>query len=249
MANGLARSMARPAMSGLVLGSGIGLRQPRPDRRALTVSLTFHAAAVLGLLVWGVLAGRNAVQFETYRVRLVSPPAQVEGPPQPRQEIVAPAIVSVPRPETNVTAPPQRVERVERTQATTTEATPPVKKPEPVVGANARADSQGGDNIDVDIDGAEFPYPEYLQNIITQINRFFRWSGTGNPENVIAFHINRDGSVGGLQVVDRSADYTFDIQTIEAVELAGRRSMFGPLPDGWVQDRLWIRFRFLPPGR
>jgi hypothetical protein len=52
-----------------------------------------------------------------------------------------------------------------------------------------------------------------------------------------------------LQVVDRSADYTFDIQTIEAVELAGRRSMFGPLPDGWVQDRLWIRFRFLPPGR
>lgn len=248
MGNGHAGSMGRPAMSGLVLGSGIGLRQPRPDRRALTVSLGFHMTLIAGLMAWGVLAGRDAVEYETYRVRLYSPPAQVEGPPEPRPE-VAQTIVQAPRPETNVT-PPQSVERSTRTEATPTETKPPeTKPPEPVVGQNAQADSPGGDNIDVDIDGAEFPYPAYLQNIITQINRFFRWSGTGNPENVIAFHINRDGSVGGLQVVERSADYTFDIQTIEAVELAGRRGMFGPLPEGWVQDRLWIRFRFLPPGR
>jgi outer membrane biosynthesis protein TonB len=248
MGNGHARSMGRPAMSGLVLGSGIGLRQPRPDRRALTISLAFHVTVVVGLTVWGVLAGRDAVEYETYRVRLYSPSAQVEGPPAPRPEVVQ-TIVQAPRPETNVTPPPQRIERSERPQVTQTETKPPEKKPEPVVGANAKADSPGGDNIDVDIDGAEFPYPAYLQNIITQINRFFRWSGTGNPENVIAFHINRDGTVGALQVVERSADYTFDIQTIEAVELAGRRGMFGPLPEGWVQDRLWIRFRFLPPGR
>jgi len=247
LGNGHAGSIGRPAMSGLVLGSGIGLRQPRPDRRALTVSLVFHVVLLAGLTVWGVLAGREAVQYETYAVRLYSPPAQVEGPPEPRPE-VAQTIVQAPRPETNVT-PPRRVEQSTRTEATPTETKPPEKKPEPVVGANAQADSPGGDNIDVDIDGAEFPYPEYLQNIITQINRFFRWSGTGNPENVIAFHINRDGTVGGLQVVERSADYTFDIQTIEAVEIAGRRGMFGALPEGWVQDRLWIRFRFLPPGR
>ncbi len=248
MGNGHAGSFGRPAMSGLVLGSGIGLRQPRPDRRAYITSVVFHAVIGLGLVVWGFLAGRDAVRFETYRVRLYSPPAQVEGPPEPRAEI-AQTIVSAPTPEPTVTTTPQRVERVERAQVTPTETKPVEQKPEPVAGANAQADSPGGDNIDVDIDGAEFPFPAYLQNIITQINRFFRWSGTGNPENVIAFYINRDGSVGGLQVVDRSADYTFDIQTIEAVELAGRRGMFGPLPDGWVQDRLWIRFRFLPPGR
>jgi len=72
---------------------------------------------------------------------------------------------------------------------------------------------------------------------------------SGTPSAVVAFYINRDGTSGGIRIVERSGDIMFDAETMSAVELAGKNKAFGPLPDGWLQDRLWVRFRFLPPGR
>jgi len=238
------RSGTPQALRGLVLGSGIGLRRDRPDRRAVTSSLLVHAGMLVMFVLGGTLASRDLPAFENYRVRLVSPPPQVEGPPVPRPEI-APAIVATPRAETPT--PRERAPEVRRTESTPVEAEKP-KTAEPVAGAAPKPDSPGGDNLDVDIAGQEFPYPSYLENIIRQVNRYFRWSGASNPEVVLAFFIQRDGSVGGIQVVEKSGDFFFDLEAQKAVELAGRQGAFGPLPDGWVPDRLWVRFRFIPPG-
>ncbi len=232
------------ALRGLVLGSGIGLRRDRPDKRAVTSSLLVHAVLVAAFVLAGAVARRDLPDFENYRVRLLSPPPQVEGPPAPQPQVVQ-TIVAAPRPETP--RPRERAPEVRRTESTPVE-TPKPKTPEPVTGAAPKPDSPGGDNLDVDIQGQEFPYPAYLDNIIRQVNRYFRWSGASNPEVVLAFYIQRDGSVGGIQTVEKSGDFFFDLEAQKAVELAGRQGAFGPLPEGWLQDRLWVRFRFIPPG-
>lgn len=231
------------------LGGSIGRRQPRPDRRAVVGSAVFHVALLLGL--WGFTAIQpDLPEFEVYRVKLYSPPPQVEAPaPEPvalRTPIQPPRTVEritpTPPPPTPQPAPkPQTVEQPPPEQ-------PKPPEPEPVRGQNAQADSPGGENIDVDLEGQDFPYPDYLANIILQLQRYFRWSGSPNLENQVMFYVSREGGVGGIQVLQRSGDINFDLQAVNAVEQAGRRGAFGPLPDGWVQDRLWVRFRFLPPG-
>ncbi|HET9740798.1 MAG TPA: TonB C-terminal domain-containing protein [Solirubrobacteraceae bacterium] len=100
------------------------------------------------------------------------------------------------------------------------------------------------------MEGKEFPFPDYLENIILVLNRHFRWSGNPALEGEVAFYIERDGSVGdtSIQVTRKSGDFRFDLEMMSAVEQAGNRRAFGPLPDGWVSDKLWVRFKFLPPS-
>jgi len=236
-----------PHVEGMLLGSGIGIQHPRPDRRALMFSLAFHATVVVALVASGILRGRNLPEFQTVRIRLYSPPAQVEGPPAPKPAVTQ-QIVQAPTVEKPVEVPKPKEPVVKRPEQTVVPEEKP-KKPEPVTGANAKPDSPGGDNIDITQNGDEFPFPEYLDNVIMQINRFFRWDGDNSPEAVIAFYIARDGSVGGVQTVQKSGDWRFDMKAIDAVSQIGKRGAFGPLPDGWLQDRLWVRFRFIPPGR
>ena len=47
--------------------------------------------------------------------------------------------------------------------------------------------------------GDAFPYPEYLENIIRQLNRYFRWTGADLTAQV-GFEIQRDGSVKAIRV-------------------------------------------------
>lgn len=239
----------RASRDASVLGGSIGRSRPGPDRRALLGSVGFHAALVLALFLSGLHRSRLP-EFEVYQVKLYSPPAQVEAPaPEPvavqapiRAPRTAEQIQERPRP--TPPPPPQTV------------APPPPppeqprpREPEPVKGPDAQASSRGGENVDVDIEGQQFPYPEYLENIILQLNRYFRWSGSPNLEAQVVFFINTDGTAGGIRVLERSGDFNFDLQAAHAVEQAGQRGAFGPLPEGWIQDRLWVRYRFLPPGR
>ncbi len=240
--------MPDPHVDGMLLGSGIGVRHPRPDRRAFLFSAGFHATVVLALVVSGIFRGRNMPEFQTVRIHIYSPPPQVEGPPSPKPAVTQPKIVQAPVIQKPVEAPKPKEPVVKRPEQTVTPEEAP-KKPEPVAGANAKPDSPGGDNIDVTQNGVEFPFPDYLENVILQINRFFRWDGDNSPEAMIGFYIERDGSVGGIDLVQKSGDWRFDMKAIDAVTQIGKRGAFGPLPDGWVQDRLYVRFRLIPPGR
>ena len=230
-----------------VLGTGIGLRRPGPDRRAVIGSVVFHVVLVGVLVVSGTVFARRMPAFEVYRVKLVSPPPQLAGEPAPIR--ATPPVVR--RPERTVQTPTQQQPKprpVEQKPPPKEEPKP--KEPEPTRGARPKPDSPGGEDIQLDMEGKEFPFPDYLENIILVLNRHFRWSGNPALEGEVAFYIERDGSVGdnSIQVTRKSGDFRFDLEMMSAVEQAGNRRAFGPLPDGWVSDKLWVRFKFLPPS-
>jgi outer membrane biosynthesis protein TonB len=190
-------------------------------------------------------------EFVAYRVRLISPAPQVQ---QQRAQAtpvppVQPQIVRTPEPDRRVEAPKPLEPEVKRPEQTPVADTiPKPKEPEPVAGNKPDSTSVGGAGVNVQLEGQEFPFPDYLDNIIMQINRHFRWEGSGSPAATVSFYINRDGTTGGIGLVERSRDLKFNFEAMAAIEQAGKRGAFGPLPDGWVPERLWVRYKFLPPG-
>jgi outer membrane biosynthesis protein TonB len=219
-----------------------GVRRQRPDLGAVLGSMLIHAA-VLGT-IWG--AGHafapEAPKFTVYRVNIVSPPPQVEGPPTP----TPPAPVQ-PKVTTAETAPltPKPLPKIPpKSKPTIAPARETPAKAKPTTGRNADAASVGGEGLNVNIEGEEFPEPGYLENIIIQLNRYFRWSGNPNLESCVTFQIRRDGSTQEIRTQRSSGNLGFDLQAKGAVEAAGNRKAFGPLPKGWKYDILPVQFSF-----
>jgi TonB family protein len=108
--------------------------------------------------------------------------------------------------------------------------------------------STGSDIANVNLKGKEFPYPEYLRNLVSQIYR--RWNrpvgGTLSAE--VSFVILRDGTVREIAVAATSRSFSFDNEALAAVEAAGAARAFGPLPAGYGADYLQINFTFAPRG-
>jgi outer membrane biosynthesis protein TonB len=223
-------------------GARLRRRTSKPPGRFVVVSLALHLGVVGAVYAAGLRIPRIP-EFEQFRVNLVSPPAQVQGPPEP--VVTTTPVVKEPEPKQPEPQPeqPKPVEQP-RTQAPTPK--PPEKKPEPkpATGADPKPVDVGGENINVQRDGREFQYPEYLDNIMLQMYRYSRWSGPSNLEAELMFYINRDGSIGGLQFVKRSGNFSFDMQAMRAAEEAGKAKAFGPLPRDWQRDRLYIQFLF-----
>jgi TonB family protein len=119
--------------------------------------------------------------------------------------------------------------------------------PTPSRGRNAQASSAGGEGLNVRIEGVEFADPAYLQNIIRQVQRYFRPpAGARADVAEVLFWIERDGSVGEIQLVNSSGSFAFRSAAMEAVEQAGLAKAFGPLPKGYPADRLPVAFEFKP---
>jgi outer membrane biosynthesis protein TonB len=134
-------------------------------------------------------------------------------------------------------------------QTKTTTATPPAARPNkaPVAGRNPKPGSVGGEGLNVQLEGEDFPDPEYLENIIRQLNNYFRWTGAGNLTTEVGFYILRNGSVRGLRTIRKSGTIAFDLAALESVDAAGQRRTFGPLPKSWPRDGLGVSFTFMPP--
>ena len=98
------------------------------------------------------------------------------------------------------------------------------------------------------LEGEQCPDPEYCDGIIRQIYRYFRWTGAPHLRAEVYFVIRRDGSVEDLRIVRPSGSLEFDFEAMGAIEQAGRRKAFGPLPPAFGRDRLPILFEFRPPG-
>jgi outer membrane biosynthesis protein TonB len=209
---------------------------------ALAGTLAVHGVAGAFLLVGG--AARSAGP-PTYKVRLVAAPAPDpdarRAPPAVDRPAEAPSPVPLkqPAPKSTAaqTAPPRSVDPTQREAAP--RSTP---QAEPAPGETP---STGDDVATVSTEGVEFPFPEYLQNLVSQVRR--RWQ---RPEQSIAleaevsFFVQRDGTVGDLRFVKRSGNFSFDLEAQGAVEEAARFRAFGPLPAGWASDVLFVRFYF-----
>lgn len=204
-----------------------------------------HGVAVLAILM--LVMRRETIQGTVYAVNLVAAPAMTTAP--------APAVEATPRPP----APVERTAPINPPKRTAKVApSPPASKPVPKSEAAPRTSAvqpmpgetgTGSDIANVSTPGAEFPFPEYLRNIVTQIYR--RWNRpAGSPvlRAEISFLILRDGTVREITVVSRSRSYSFDLGAQGAVEAAANARAFGPLPEGFKTDVLQISLWFVPRG-
>ena len=221
-------------------GSTVGL--------AGTVLVHAAAAAFAFTQVKAVKAGPPS-----YAVELVAAPAAApkqrlarEAVPTPPPEEKPAPVKPPPKPKpTKAPAPPEP-------KAPPTEAKhePPPKTAAPVAPAPGEAPSTGTDVATIKTPGLQFPFPEYLRNIVTQVYRNWdRESARQNSFAEISFLILRDGSVRDIRFVTRSGSFSFDLGAQGAIEAAGNSRSFGELPDGWDADVLPVSFYFKPISR
>jgi outer membrane biosynthesis protein TonB len=207
-----------------------------------------HAAAVAFLFSQ---AQQGKPSPPVYAVELLAAPA-----PAPRQRLAREAVPTPPPPEKPAPVKPEPkpkpaktapVPEPKRPPETEPNREPPPKTQAPVTPAPGETPSTGTDVTTIKTPGLQFPYPEYLRNIVNQV--YQRWDREGARQGAFAevsFMILRDGSVRDIHFVTRSGSFAFDLGAQGAVEAAGNAHAFGPLPDGWEADVLPVSFYFKP---
>jgi len=209
---------------------------------AVTGTLFVHGLVIV------LLFGTRSVHTRlppTYRVHLVAAPApDMESRKAPE---------AVDRPAEEKPAP---IPATKRPQNTVARATPPANRDQTQREAAPRTTSQnqplpgekpstGNDVATVSTEGVAFPFPEYLQNIVSQVLRVWQRPEQRTPlEAEVSFLVHRDGSVTDLQFVRRSGNFAFDLEAQGVIEELGQRRLFGALPAGWTPDILFVRFYF-----
>lgn len=217
-------------------------------RLPIAASAMLHVAALAALIF--SRGGTRVALPPTYRVSLVAAPAGdraigvVEPAAQPAPATPAPTVREKPVP-TPLKAPATKPLRAPaRATPNVAQAVAPSKSaPAPAAGGGPEG-GRGADVANVKVDGINFPYPVYLQNIVRQIGLQFRPASRGALSAEVAFIIRRDGSMAGLRLTRRSSVYSFDQDALAAVEVASRN--FGPLPAGFPDDALPVVFTFDP---
>jgi protein TonB len=218
------------------------------------------AAGVVGTSV--VHAAAASFLFSQVRPSIPTPPAYavelVAAPaPAPKQRLAREAVPTPPPEEKPppVKPPPKPVKKVplpepKRAPPKETTREPPPKTAAPVTPAPGETPSTGTDVATIKTPGLQFPFPEYLRNIVTQVYKNWdRESARQNSFAEISFLILRDGSVREIHFVTRSGSFAFDLGAQGAIEAAGNARAFGPLPDGWDADVLPVSFYFKPTAQ
>lgn len=223
---------------------GPGRRDTPGFTVGLAGTLLVHAAAV-AFLVLGVTPPEPTPPV--YAVELIAAPAPTErrrlapeAVPTPPAEAPAPVASTPPKPvEQAAPEPVRRPPEPQRDREPTPQTLAPM---EPLPGEQP---STGTDVANIKTPGLEFPYPEYLRNIVNQVYR--RWGARNRPLRAeVSFLILRDGTIREVRFVRRSGNFAFDLEAQGAIEAAANAGAFGPLPDGWPSDVLPISFFFEP---
>jgi periplasmic protein TonB len=223
---------------------------------SLRVPIVGSAVAHLALVA-AFLMARGTPPAPTppmYRVSLIAAPPgpRQVGVVQPTPAAPTAAVTPTPAPAREIPDPSRMKPAPAKAKPAATAAkvaTPvagapaaPARPAAPVAGGGPQG-GRGADVANVRVDGIDFPYPGYLQNVVRQIAVNFKPS-RGGLTAVVAFLIRRDGSVTGIRLTSRSGVYSFDTEAMGAVEAAARS--FGPLPAGFSDDVLPVIFSFDP---
>jgi hypothetical protein len=226
-------------------------RRERPGRKSLAASAGVHVVALAA--AWSAqVSSTRTLDFVTYQIDIVSPPPaqEAEAPaPAPEEEVVVETPEPTPPPEDP--EPPPVVEEDPVREESRPDPTP--TPPDPVeeeAGDPDPAETEGGEDLNVRMEGLRRDYPVYYNNIIRQIDRCMRFTGPGGLKTSVYFTIERDGTVdgGAIDFVSRSGNAGFDFAVMEAIECAGR-GRFGALPEDLGWDRLPIIFELTSSRR
>ena len=227
-------------------------------RRFLAISCGLHVLFLVALVLSG--SGSRAPRYPpVYRINLVAAPrAETVRPPRARPR---PPTPPPERPPERKTAPKPEPEILEpEKELVPEEKAKPVRKPErpePVAERGPEAPPEppepapevttpdaGGNEaeINLEIEGREFPFPGYLDRMVNKIAQ--SWKQTPNRQPLAAtvyFRVERSGRVSGIEVEQSSGSFLFDQAAIRAVDDA---SPLPPLPDGYTGDYLGVYFDF-----
>jgi len=221
-----------------------------PFNAMLIGSLIVHAALVAGLLFgpldWGV---------EAEVPRTVMTISLTAGPPGPRTGITTEGgrAVAPPPPEAVPKAMPPPPPKPENVVPTQTRRTPPAKpkveeEPRPGVtktetgvrgqGFGLSAGGAGGSGVQLDV--ANFCCPEYIQQMVTLIQRNWQQNQGVRGNTVMYFIINRGGSIQGVKVEQPSGFLALDL----AAERALLTTRLPELPPQYPNSTLPVHITF-----
>jgi periplasmic protein TonB len=224
-------------------------RRRRIDAGSRGGTLALAATVVVHASVGGALLGLSGSTARAtppvYRVELVAAPR-----PEPEARR-APDVVQRPAERAVAIKPPTRHTTVAKTppppEKPTEQREPAPRTTPQVAPAEGEKPSTGSDPATVKVEGQEFPYPEYLRNIVGQVYRQWqRPSGNAALRAEVFFLVHRDGSISNLRFVTRSGSFSFDVEAQGAIEAAASSGSFGPLPQGYADDVLPVSFFFDP---
>lgn len=210
-------------------------------------SLVLHGAIIAAFL--SLRPARQAAAPPIYRVNLIAaaPGPAAVGVVTPTTPVVETETPTPPRPKTDdvapiqVKTPPRRVPKLATPSVSDTKVARNAPAP---VAAGGEEGGKGTDVANIRTEGIDFPFPGYLENIVRQIALRFK-PPRGSPLKAeVSFFIRRDGTISPVQFIQRSGSFTFDLEAQGAVDAAAR--YFGPLPAGWKDDVLPVRFSFDP---
>jgi periplasmic protein TonB len=216
--------------------------------KSLGVSALVHGGALAMLLIVG--ARGTQIQAPIYRVELIAAPRgdraigvvePIQTPTAETPKVTTPPPSEVPTPVKERPAPRRTPTRATPTPAAQSKRTQAAPK--------AGGGPEGGTGTDVTnvrTEGVNFPFPQYLNNIVRQIQLRFKPRNAGNLVTEVVFFIRRDGSMQDLQILRRSGSLAFDLEAQGAIEAVSAARAFGPLPAGWGDDVLKVIFTFEP---
>jgi periplasmic protein TonB len=223
--------------------------EPLPEMRVYAVNIVSPPPQALG---------ETRVEPPQPEVAEPEPVAEPESEPDPTPPTPtppAPPAPTPPRQQTPAQQPPRAQPQPPQQQARPAPPPPapprqePSRQQAPQASTGPRPDptSAGGENINLQLRGVQCPTPDYCNNIIRQVNRYFRSPGGGAAgEADVYFVINRDGSISNLRLVSSTGGAGFRLAVMEAVEQAGINRAFGPLPAPYGADQLPVSFYFRP---
>jgi periplasmic protein TonB len=236
--------------------------EARRLRVGLTMSAVVHVGLFGALMLWSTreVPERPPV----YRVNLVGAPpgARQVGvvnqrpPTKAQSEQPAPAGVEQLTPPEKVTptaksskAPPQvkatPTPTKSKTAGTKTPAATKTTAAEPPKAGAGATGGKGADVINLRTEGREFPDQAYLNNITRQVYASWFPKAQNAPYvTEVKFTIHRNGTVTDIEVVKRSGNRLYDIESMGTIEAVASARKFGPLPAVWTDDVLIVYFTF-----
>ena len=224
-------------------------------RAGIVGSALLHGGLVTLVLVG---AGVRKVEPPVYAVNLVAAPLPTDARRLAREAIpqaapepeAAPVAKEPPKPAEKAAPVKPKAETKPAPKPTTPAPSEASKEKAPKTRSEAQplpgeTPGTGSDVANIKIQGIDFPYPEYLRNIMNQVLR--RWSPpSGVLRAEVAFIILKDGTVRDIRFLTRSGNFSFDLEAQGAIESAGNAKAFGELPDGWDANVLPVTFVFEP---
>ncbi len=196
-----------------------------------------HGLFVAGLLL--VAHRSTGPETISYAVNIVAAPA-------PSTASARSATVAPPKREPEKTVAAKPTVKPKKPAAKTPKPAPPkpAAKTTPLPGETP---GTGDDVLTRSFPGLKFPYPDYLKNIVNQIySRFAQQTWPPGLEATVGFTIHRDGSVTEIVMLKQAGFYSFNLAAKSAVIATANANVFGPLPQGWPDDKLEISFSFSP---